>query len=118
MTQMNSSAYWIFFLVLIGVGIELYSSHSIVHPDSISDVFSLPLPVRVEMIGRVENPHSSGTALVFDLENEGSITCYHRHPSRVTPLFSGDWMVVRARMEATPKGILCVVEGVTPHVPA
>lgn len=118
MTQMNVSAYWIFFLLLIGAGIELYSSHSTVHLPSVAAVFSLPLPVRVEMVGRVENPHFSGTAVVFDLENEGRITCYHRHPSKVLPLFSGDWMVVRARMEATPKGILCVVEEVTPHVPA
>lgn len=118
MTRINPSTYWIVFLVLIGVGIELYSSHSIVHPDSISDVFSLSLPVRVEMEGRVENPRSSGRAVVFELENEGSITCYHRHPSQIAPLFPGDVMVVRARIEATPKGVLCVVEEVTPHVPA
>jgi len=97
---------------------EVYSSHSVVHPSSIAEVLALPLPVRVEIVGRVVNPRASGPALVFELENEGRMTCYHRHPSSIFPLLSGDTVWVRARIEATPKGKLCVIEEVSPHVPS
>lgn len=96
---------------------EIYSSHSLVHPTSIAEVYGLPLPVRVEMIGEVVSPRASGPAMVFDLVNEGRITCYQRHPSPVTPLFAHEWVVVRARIETTPKGKLCVVEELFSHVP-
>ncbi len=118
MTRVDTSTYWFLVLLCVSGGIELYSSHSIVRPSNLAEVLSLPLPVRVEVEGYVVSPHSSGSALVFDVENEGRLTCYHRHPSPVFPLFSGDWIRLRARIEATPKGILCVVEEVLPRAPS
>lgn len=117
MVRFHPSFLWITLLVCVGVGMDAYSSHALLSLSSVGDVHRLALPVRVEMLGEVMNLRSSGPAAVFDLVNEGRITCYHRHPSRVVPLFVHDWVRVRARVESTPKGRLCVVEEVFLHVP-
>lgn len=112
----SSPLFWIILLVLVGAGMEMASSHSVYRVEHISDVFSLPLPVRVELVGEISSPHFSGGALVFDLENKGRITCYYRHPPSLLSVFAGDEYVVRGRIEPTPRGRLCVVEELVAHV--
>ncbi len=99
-------------LVVVVLSLETLSVESVYSLARVSDIFSLSLPARVQLEGSVKSPHFSGTALVFDLENEGRVTCYHRHPSPHFPLISNDVVRVIARIEQTPRGRLCVVEEV------
>jgi hypothetical protein len=106
------NVYWWFFIaMMMGLSLELSAASSTLVLSSVSGIHSLSfLPQNVQLEGIIQSPHFSGSALVFELENGGRITCYHRHPSLTIPVFSGDRYRVLARIESTPKGKLCVVE--------
>ncbi|MEK6971000.1 MAG: hypothetical protein AABW68_04940, partial [archaeon] len=71
MGVLSPPSYWILFFLFLGVGMEYYSASSVVHPSSVGEIFSLSLPVRVEVGGWVENSRLSGGARVFDLVDGG-----------------------------------------------
>ena len=107
--------FWIVMILGSGWGIEVLqtdSIHPLVHA---LDLASLSLPSRVSMIAPIARPRSSGPALVFDVPLF-ALTCYFRHPPSSLSVFSGDIYDIRARIEFTPTGKLCVVQEMRPHV--
>lgn len=103
---------WLFLALACGILLEAWDQSSIHTPSTISDASGLPLPARVVMEGVVKGLRTSGSSWVFELEHNGIITCYFRHPPPTLVLFANTPIRVRARLEQTPKGRLCVVEEV------
>ncbi len=101
---------WVLCILVLGSSLEYFDSTNITFLSNVSEVYGLLLPARVEMEGSVSSIRDSRGSMVFDLVNNGRITCYHRHPSLTFSLFSRDWVRVVARIEETPMGRLCVVE--------
>jgi hypothetical protein len=102
--------------LFLGGVLETWNTTSIHSLHSILDAQTILLPARVQVEGEVKNVHYSGTALVFELENNGKITCYWRHPNPYRIPLAHDKIVVLARIESTPNGRLCVVEEVKEYV--
>ncbi len=101
----------IFFILILGFFLEWYSSESVQVVSSVLELRSFSsLPVAFELVGIVSNVHYSGGALVFELEKEGVLTCYFRHPPSNLFVFNQEIFLVRGRLEQTPKGLLCIVE--------
>lgn len=104
---------WVFFSILLVGALEYYDSFSFHALSSISDLDSLSLPVRVGVEGVVSSIRVTRTSWTFDLTNGGQLTCYWRNPpSNESVVLPGERYWVRARVEATPRGRLCVVEEV------
>lgn len=103
---------WLIIALSTGACIELIDQSSVSSLSSISDAFSLPLPHRVDFSGEIISPRFSNGALVFDLKNNGLITCYFRHPPSSLFVFSHEKVSVRATLVSTPRGRLCIVERV------
>ncbi len=101
---------WIFLALACGVALHVYDAHSLVRPSTIQDLYSHSPPFRVEVSGELTHFRISGGAWVFDLDNNGTITCYYRHPPSVVSVFNHDHVTVRGRVDPTPRGRLCVVE--------
>lgn len=108
---------WLVLVVAAGVFIEILDAHSAFTLSSVSEAYALPLPHRVQFVAAAENPHLSGTSLVFVASNKGSITCYFRHPPQLLNIFSGESFSIRATLVLTPRGRLCVVDSMT-YLPA
>ena len=108
-------------LVWVGAGLALLlvlawdDAASLHRVDSVHALHALPLPVRVEFPASIRSVRPSGAALIFDLENRGRISCYWRKPPAMHFFFPQDRVVVRAKMELTPRGKFC---GVITLVPA
>ena len=108
---------WLILAVSAGAFIEALDAHSLATLSSISDAYALPLPHRIHFSGIVERPRVSGTSLVFDVKNNGLITCYFRHPPPWLSVFSGDSFSIRATLVLTPRGRLCVVDSMDYFLP-
>lgn len=105
---------WLILAVSAGALVEALDTHSVATPSSIAELHALPLPYRVQFSGSVGSPHLSGTSLVFDVKNNGVITCYFRHPPSSLFVFSQDYFSIRATLVLTPRGRLCIVESMQP----
>lgn len=101
---------WLILAVSAGAFIEALDAHSLATLSSVSEAYALPLPHRIHFSGVVERPHISGSSLVFDVKNNGLITCYFRHPPPLLSVFPGDSFSIRATLVLTPRGRLCVVD--------
>lgn len=106
---------WVVFALACGLALHVYDSHSIAHPSTIQDAYALSLPARVELTGDISNFRISSGAWVFDLVNQGTITCYFRHPPSTVFPFNHESVRVRGRIDPTPRGRLCVVEELLPN---
>lgn len=109
---------WIFLALACGIALHVYDSHSLIRPATIQDVYAHSPPFRVEFSGEVNHFRVSSGAWVFDLVNEGTITCYYRHPPSFSSAFNHEQVTVRGRIDPTPRGILCIVEELIFHAPA
>ncbi len=101
---------WLVLAVASGALVESLDTHSVSSLSSVSEAFALPLPHRIQFSGFVERPHFSGESLVFDVKNNGLITCYFRHPPSSLFVFPHDYFFIRASLVLTPRGRLCIVE--------
>jgi hypothetical protein len=112
---MNWGIRWVLFGLAIGLVLEAYHFSSQVEIVNNHEIFGLPLPSSVIVHGTVQNIRSSNGALVFDVENNGKITCYWRHPPENLFLFKNDFVKLSARIDPTPSGRLCIVLDLIEH---
>lgn len=101
---------WFFLALACGALVEYFDSSPLL--SSVSEIYALPLPAHFRVVGRVLSPHFSGESLVFDLSNNGRITCYFRRPPETLFVFPGETYLVYGTVVSTPRGRLCVVDRV------
>lgn len=101
---------WLVIGLLAGAGVEWFQSHSIQQVNGLHALQGLPTPSEVMLQGVVSHLQFNRLSWVFDLENAGKITCYWRHPPQIKSFGNGDFIRIRARMERTPDGLLCIVQ--------
>lgn len=106
---------WLVLGLALAALLESFDHSSLLALTSLDESQSLALPARVSFIGLVSNVRFSGTALVFDVMNGHTLPCYFRHPPRELFVFAGESYSIRARLESTPTGMLCVVEEMRSH---
>ncbi len=101
---------WLVICVAAGALVEILDTHSLSSLSSVSEAHALSLPHRVQFTGFIERLHLSGESLVFDVKNNGVITCYFRHPPSSLFVFPHDYFSIRATLVLTSRGRLCIVE--------
>lgn len=113
---MSSNYSWVGWLILslsAGALVEVLDTYSVSSLSSVSDAYALPLPHRVQFSGEILSPRFSSGALLFELKNNGEITCYYRHPPSSLFVFSHEYYSIRALLVSTSRGRLCTVESMS-----
>lgn len=108
---------WLLLVFALALTLEFLQTGQFYRLSRAEDLNSLVFPARVEFVSIIQNPHASGPARVFDVP-VFHFTCYDRHPSPAQVVFAGDTYRIRARIEPTPRGLLCIVEEMAFHVGA
>ena len=107
----SSAAKWMVLGLCLALFLQVWDSSHVQRVSDVSALHSLvSLPQRVIISGQIKNPHHSSNALVFELQNNGRITCYWRRVPENTFLFADENVTLRARIESTPTGKWCVIE--------
>jgi hypothetical protein len=114
--RVDGSAWWWLGLgLLLAWGLNAFHDGQITHVVSIHELLSLPLPAHVVFPAEVKSIRSTASAWTLELDNQGSISCYWRHPPQPFFLFAHDRVRIEAELQLTPTGKFCSVRGIT-HV--
>ncbi len=108
-----SALRWIFLGIILALFLHVWDASHVLRVKDISEIHALSvLPQRVLIEGVVKSPRFSSNSLVFELQNNGRITCYWRRVPPNTFLFADENVFVHGKIDSTPRGKLCVVEKV------
>ena len=101
--------HWLVLGLILGLCIEFIEINSWKEAGALHSINSFSTPSNVIVQGIVSNLRMQRLSWVFDIENAGRITCYWRNPPEFNVFANGDFVRLRARIERTSTGLLCIV---------
>lgn len=108
---------WVLLGLVALLAIAWIESNQTRFVSSFYELQQLPLPAKVTFNASIMSVRASGPALIFELENQGKLTCYWRKPPSLQFFFPHERVRVEGKVERTPKGKLCVVESLVHITP-